>query len=163
MPRPVWCVPVSVNFFQNFHSFFRIFFGFFRNFFLSDASAVCLVPLQVPVLRAEPLRFCPPTRTNKGSEKTEVCAGSDMFQLRAVDTYLSDTCQHPMGTRLVVPVLVCFGSHVVSVRWVRFPAPVSFFVLEVFFVRRGCLSVVWFSERVSKPVASRGHDGFTSS
>ena len=104
------------KFFQNFSRFFRLFFGIFQNFFLSDGSAVCLVPLQVPVLRLEPLRCCPATQPNKDNEKTEVCAGSDMFQLYAVDTYLSDTCQHPVGTRLVVPVLVCFGSPFVFFR-----------------------------------------------
>ena len=102
--------------FTEFFTIFRLFFGIFQNFFLSDGSAVCLVPLQVPVLRLEPLRCCPATRPNKDNEKTEVCAGSDMFQLYAIDTYLSDTCQHPVGTRLVVPVLVCFGSPFVFFR-----------------------------------------------
>ena len=103
------------NFFRIFHDF-QIIFRNFSDFFLSDGSAVCLVPLQVPVLRPDSLRCCPATRPSKDNEKTEVCAGSDMFQLYAIDTYLSDTCQHPVGTRLVVPVLVCFGSPFVFFR-----------------------------------------------
>ena len=102
--------------FSEFFTIFQIVFRNFSDFFLSDGSAVCLVPLQVPVLRLEPLRCCPATQPNKDNEKTEVCAGSDMFHLFVVDTYLSDTCQHPVGTRLVVPVLVCFGSPFVFFR-----------------------------------------------
>ena len=110
MPRPVWRVPVSVKFFLIFHDVFRIFFGLFQNLFLSDVSAVCLVPLQVPVLRAEPLRCCPPTRTNNGSEKTEVCAG------RMCSSYmlLTRTSRIRANTRWVPGLLFLFWSVLVA-------------------------------------------------
>ena len=53
------------------------------------------VPPQVPVLCVELLHCCPPTRLASGDQKKlEVCAGSDMFRLQTVNTYLSGTCQH---------------------------------------------------------------------
>ena len=86
-----------------FRSTFGRVFSHVEFFFWSDGSTMRFVLLQVPVLCVELLHCCPPTRVASGDHKyPEVCAGSDMFHLHAVDTYLSGTCQHPRGTRTLV-------------------------------------------------------------
>ena len=167
-----------------FRSTFGRVFSHVEFFFWSDGSTMRFVLLQVPVLCVELLHCCPPTRVASGDHKyPEVCAGSDMFHLHAVDTYLSDTCQHPIGTRLLVFVLVCsvsplspsgagepIGETPEPGGARESPTPTDLFVSACrspagffFFVCCGCLSVASFSEHVSKPVPSRSHYGFNLS
>ena len=111
----VACAGVREIFSDFFMIFSEYFSDFFRFFFVRRFCCVSCSAAGTGSAGGTP-SLLPSHADEQRQRKNGGVCRADVFQLHVVDTYLSDTCQHPMGTRLVVPVLVCFGSPFVSIR-----------------------------------------------